>query len=74
MISILEIVRREQIRGNVRKPQPSLGNVPKYAKKITKIPKEDTENIKIQASLSRNKIPKPKNSKPWVGRFQYTKK
>jgi hypothetical protein len=77
MITILEVVRKDQIRGNVRKPQYSLGIVPQYAKKVTKdtLPKESSEKIKIQASLSRGKIPRPRKFSSWGSkRFTTTTK
>ena len=67
MISILEIVRMDQIRGNIRKPQYSLGIVPQYAVKVTKdtLPKQSENKIKLQASLSRGKIPRPRKFAAW---------
>lgn len=67
MISILELVRSGQIRGHIRKPQYSLGIVPQYATKVTKstLPKESSDKVKIQASLSRNKTPRPRKFSAW---------
>ena len=64
MISILEYMTP---RGHMRKQLFSLGRVPKYATKVTKstLPKESSDKVKVQASLSRGKIPKLRKFSSW---------
>lgn len=67
MISIVEFVRAGQIRGHIKRQLFSLGRRTKNALKPTKstLPKESSDKVKIQASLSRNKTPRPRKFSAW---------